>query len=87
MEQVTFRLLQEVYSGVLQNLYVQAFLWALVFDILTGHYKAHKCHEMTSRKGLDGLVKHLLIAALVLTAYPYLRILGYGTIGIGMEIG
>ena len=81
MEQITINELHVAFTAVVQNLYVQLFLLAVFFDILSGYYKAFRCKNIESRKGLDGLVKHLLIAAMVVTIYPYLRLLGLERFG------
>ena len=81
MEQITFNELHAAFVGVVQNIYVQIFLLAVFFDILSGYYKAFWCKNIESRKGLDGLVKHLLITVMVVTIYPYLRLLGLERFG------
>lgn len=70
-------LLSEACRGMLENWYIHVFLWLIMFDIFTGLAKALIIKKNgDSTKGLLGLVKHLLVALLVVVAYPYLVVIG-----------
>lgn len=58
------------------NVFIQTFIWMVLFDILTGITKGLFGRQGNSTKGLLGIVKHLLVVLLVIVAYPYLRIMG-----------
>ncbi|MGM0259361.1 phage holin family protein [Enterococcus sp. AZ102] len=64
------------FKNLLSNVYIQIFLWAVFIDIVTGLAKAFTGKSAHSTKGLQGLIKHLLVVILVTIAYPYLKILG-----------
>ncbi|WP_225429316.1 phage holin family protein [Levilactobacillus brevis] len=63
--------------------FIEAFLWAVMADLLTGIVKSFSPrakHKADSSIGLYGLAKHLLIMLLVITIYPVLDVLGFDTI-------
>lgn len=67
-------------QNLLNNWLFQVFVWVVVFDILTGILKGFVVKKSNSTKGLFGLIKHLLVIMLVLTAIPYLNLAGLNTI-------
>lgn len=70
-----FQLLKE-FSNLLNNLWIHVFIILVAFDILTGLVKGMKKNSTNSTKGLTGMIKHLLVVILIITAYPYLSLLG-----------
>lgn len=70
-----FQLLKE-FSNLLNNLWIHIFIILVAFDILTGLVKGMKKNVTNSTKGLTGMIKHLLVVILIITAYPYLSLLG-----------
>ncbi|GEK37892.1 hypothetical protein K5E_20780 [Enterococcus thailandicus] len=70
-------LLWNEFRGLLNNIYIQIFVWIVIADIVTGICKGIFVKETNSTKGLMGIVKHLLVVGLVLVAYPYLKIMGF----------
>ena len=57
------------------NVFIQVFIWLVLFDVFTGISKGLLGKQGNSTKGLLGIVKHLLVVLLVVVAYPYLRIM------------
>ena len=70
-----FQLLKE-FANLLNNLWIHVFIILVAFDILTGLVKGMKKNVTNSTKGLTGMIKHLLVVILIITAYPYLSLLG-----------
>ncbi len=68
------------FRNLLNNGYIHIFVWMVVGDIASGIVKGLMNKEGNSTKGLIGAVKHLLVVALVLISYPYLKILGFESI-------
>lgn len=69
--------------SMVDNPYIEIFLWAVMFDLLTGITKSFSPKakkKADSTKGLYGLAKHLLIMMLVLTIYPILDVMGFDSI-------
>ncbi|EAC7124462.1 holin, partial [Listeria monocytogenes] len=60
---------------LLNDLFVQVFMFSVLFDIATGMAKGIAGKQGNSTKGLLGIVKHMLITILVLIAYPYMKLL------------
>ena len=70
------------YHHMLNNVLIHFFIYSLLFDIATGLVKGvifQKSGE--SNKGLKGLIKHMLVATMVLTIYPYFEIIGFLKVG------
>lgn len=65
---------------LLNNWLFQVTMWFIVFDIVTGLAKGFVVKESNSTKGLFGIIKHLLVVMLILTAIPYLNLAGLNTI-------
>ena len=70
-----FQLMAE-FSNLLNNLWIHIFIILVAFDILTGLVKSTKKNATNSTKGLKGMIKHLLVVLLIITAYPYFTLLG-----------
>lgn len=68
------------FRGLFSNFWIHVFIWVVVLDIFSGIVKGFVIKESNSTKGLTGIVKHLLVVILVLTAVPYLNIAGFGGI-------
>lgn len=69
--------------GMVNNMYIEIFLWAVMADLFTGIVKSFTGHakvKANSSTGLKGLAKHLLIMLLVLTIYPILDVLQFDAI-------
>lgn len=79
-------LLLNEFRNLLSNAYIQIFVWIVLLDIITGIVKGLANKDGNSTKGLLGLIKHLLVVMLVLVAYPYLKILGFESIGVGFVL-
>lgn len=60
-----------------QNPYVLVFGWMVVMDFVTGYSKSFIGNVANSTKGLQGLIKHLLVVVLVLSVCPLLAVLGF----------
>ena len=56
--------------------FIQVFIWLVLFDVFTGISKGLAGKQGNSTKGLLGVVKHLLVVLLVIVAYPYMRVMG-----------
>ena len=70
------------YHHMFNNVFIHFFIYALLFDIASGFVKGvifQKSGE--SNKGLKGLIKHMLVATMVLTIYPYFEIIGFLKVG------
>lgn len=70
-------------STMVDNRYIEAFLWAVMADLMTGIVKSFTIRakiKADSSRGLRGLAKHLLIMILVLTIYPILDVLEFDAI-------
>ncbi|EGY4468624.1 phage holin family protein [Listeria monocytogenes] len=67
---------------LLNDLFVQVFMFSVLFDIATGMAKGIAGKQGNSSKGLLGIVKHMLITILVLIAYPYMKLLHLDTLAI-----
>ncbi|EAA0051933.1 phage holin family protein [Listeria monocytogenes] len=67
---------------LLNDLFVQVFMFSVLFDIATGMAKGIAGKQGNSTKGLLGIVKHMLITILVLIAYPYMKLLHLDTLAI-----
>lgn len=66
--------------SMVDNPYIEIFLWAVIADMATGMLKATKKNakrHINSTKGLNGTVKHSVIILLVLTLYPLADALGF----------
>lgn len=59
------------------NPYVVVFGWMVVMDFFTGYSKSFIGNIANSTKGLQGLIKHLLVVVLVLSVCPLLAVLGF----------
>jgi len=69
--------------SMVDNQYIEIFLWVVMADLLTGIVKSfsHNAkHKADSSRGLYGLAKHILIMGLVLTIYPILDVLQFDSI-------
>lgn len=70
-------------SRMVNNPLIEAFLWAVMADLLTGIVKSFSPRakdKADSSIGLYGLAKHLLIMLLVITIYPVLDVLQFDSI-------
>lgn len=70
-------------SKMVDNPFIEAFLWVVMADLLTGIVKSFSPRAKTkadSTIGFYGLAKHVLIIALVLTIYPVLDVLEFDAI-------
>lgn len=70
-------------STMVDNRYIEVFLWAVMADLMTGIVKSFTIRakiKADSSRGLRGLAKHLLIMILVLTIYPILDVLEFDAI-------
>lgn len=65
------------FKNLVNNIYIQILVWLVIADIATGVCKGLAGKQANSTKGLMGVVKHLLVVALVLIAYPYLKIMNF----------
>lgn len=75
--------------SMVNNSYIEIFLWAVMADLATGIIKSftEKAKvKADSSTGLKGLAKHLLIMLLVLTIYPILHVLQLDAISNGVVL-
>ena len=87
--QIDTSILLEGYSSLITNLAIHGVVVAAVIDILTGMAAGYRCEEMTSSKGLNGVIKHMCIIGLILIVYPYMTILNlkpYANLFVGFYI-
>lgn len=75
-------LLIEAYSRIAHVSHYHIFIMFIVLDILSGYVKAFITHDLDSKVGLRGIVKHLSIVALVFLVCPYLWLLNYEKIAM-----
>ncbi|CAI3462020.1 phage holin family protein [Enterococcus cecorum] len=68
--------LLEEFRHLADNVFIQVFIWLVLFDVFTGISKGLAGKQGNSTKGLLGIVKHLLVVLLVIVAYPYMRVMG-----------
>lgn len=68
------------FRGLFSNFWIHVFIWVVVLDIGSGIVKGFITKEANSTKGLTGVVKHLLVVILVMTAVPYLNIAGFKSV-------
>lgn len=69
---------------MVDNPYIEAFLIAVVIDLFTGFAKSFSkdaTHKADSSIGIFGAVKHLVIVVLILSIYPLIDALGFGSFG------
>ncbi|CAI3506425.1 phage holin family protein [Enterococcus cecorum] len=64
------------FRNLADNVFIQVFIWLVLFDVFTGISKGLAGKQGNSTKGLLGVVKHLLVVLLVIVAYPYMRVMG-----------
>lgn len=69
------------FQGMADNPLIWAFVWAVIFDIVTGFAKSLISHKVTSNKGTDGLIKHGVLLLISLTLYPLLDANGFKSAG------
>lgn len=65
------------FKGLVNDGYIHFFVFMVCGDIATGLIKGLLNKQGDSTKGLLGGVKHLLVVVMVLTAVPYLKLLGF----------
>jgi len=73
--QIDNGLLLYQYSSLISNIMIQLMVWTSLIDILTGMSVGIKCRELNSTRGLNGVVKHVCVIALILVVYPYMGLL------------
>lgn len=83
---ITSREMIDLVAEMLSTAYVQIFLIFVVMDIATGLTKAVLGKQANSTKGLLGVVKHMLVVMLVLSVYPYMRILNFDSFATAFVI-
>ncbi|MGF3141249.1 phage holin family protein [Facklamia sp. P13064] len=76
----------EQYQAINHNLYIIIFVWFVVADFVTGYAKSFLGEVANSTKGLQGLIKHLLVVSLVLSVYPVLSVLGFKSIATSFVV-
>lgn len=64
-------------QNLLSSRYIQAFLLLVLMDILTGIFKAIYNKRLNSKIGLNGLIRHTLIIAIVLSIAIFLPLFEY----------
>ncbi|MGF3183819.1 phage holin family protein, partial [Facklamia sp. P12934] len=69
-----------IYKSINNNPYIVIFVWLVVFDFVTGYAKSFLSGIANSTKGLQGLVKHLLVVMLVISVCLLLEVLGFESI-------
>ena len=73
--QVDNDLLFEQFAYLVHNLFIQLVVITALIDILTGMSVGFKCRELNSTRGLNGVLKHMCVIALILVVYPYMNLL------------
>lgn len=73
-----------------QQWYIHLYFWVLILDLVTGVAKAVKEKKINSTIGLNGLIRHCIIALIILLISIYLPAMGlegYALTGILFFIG
>lgn len=73
--QIDNTLLLDSFISLANNIVIHAVVILAIIDIFTGMSAGLKCRELSSTKGLNGIIKHMCVLALILLVYPYMRIL------------
>lgn len=68
------------------NLFIQVFIWTVLFDIFTGMIKSFANKNIQAEKGIVGLIKHIIIIAIVIVGYPYMQLLNMSIIADSIVI-
>lgn len=76
-------ILIESAKQMVDNPIIHILVWSVITDIVSGFSKAFvlksKAQKGNSTKGLQGLIKHLLVIVTIFIAYPYMDVLGFKT--------
>lgn len=67
-------------QNLLNSRYIQVFLILVLMDILTGIFKAIYNKKLNSKIGLNGLIRHTLIMAIVINIAIFLPLFEYRAI-------
>ncbi len=67
------------FQSLVDNKFIFVYVWAVMGDIMTGFVKSLTHKSTNSTKGLNGLFKHAALMLLILTLYPVLDLLEWGT--------
>lgn len=67
------------FQSLVDNKFIFVYVWAVMGDIMTGFVKSLIYKSTNSTKGLNGLFKHAALMLLILTLYPVLDLLEWGT--------
>lgn len=70
--EISAQILVGQYYRLTTDIYIHAFTYFVIIDILTGLLRSWKEHKLNSTVSLWGLIKHFLVALLIITMYPYL---------------
>ena len=69
------------FQGMEDNRLIWWFVWAVIFDVVTGLAKSLVTKRTTSTKGTNGLIKHGVLILVILTLYPMLDVNGMRSAG------
>jgi len=87
--QIDNGLLLYQFSSLVSNIMIQLVVLTSLVDILTGMSVGLKCRELSSTRGLNGVIKHMCVITLILLVYPYMRLLNlqvYANVFVGFYI-
>lgn len=82
MADLELKLLNEHLQSLFKSPYIQILFWMVFFDILSGYIKAFKLKRFDSKTSTNGLLRHILVLAVVMVVSLYARALNHREIGI-----
>lgn len=73
-------------KGLMNNIYIHGLFLCVFLDILLGVLCSLAMGENRSRKGINGLVKHIAVLLVVTLSYPYIVLIGFKTVMNGIVV-
>lgn len=74
------------FKNLVNDALIHFFVLLVLGDIVTGLAKGVFLKKTDSTKGLLGGIKHLMVVVLVITAVPYLKLLGFEAVASAFEL-
>lgn len=81
---VLFEELMKHASDLSRSPYMHILFWVIVADVFLGYFKAFKTRKFDSRTGTMGMLRHILVFAVMTLAGTYLRYFGQLNISVGL---
>ena len=82
--EITFTDLATQYYRLFNDVYIHAFTYMILLDILTGLAKAWRQHKLNSSISSAGLIKHCITAVICISVYPWLLFTGFKGLAYGL---